>query len=244
MSSPGEVAAGVAGRFALQALASEGEVCAAFRRSFYLKTSNGYACVGDASLGRGPLNALVRDFQLPEIGTRMKVRIDAAVPWTPTLNPPAIDLARLKKAKMPDEGLGCLAVGKHNSLSVHAQPALEAIERWLEGHSLSQEAETLIGLGPGLTPSGDDYFGGVLVALHALKRVSHAQSLWRWLEPRLAARTSAISAAHLAAAAQGEAHESLHDVLNGNPDLGRLDDVGHTSGWDALAGAVAVLKTY
>ena len=243
MSSPAELAAGVAGRFALSALASEGEVCAVFRRSFYLKTENGYACVGDASLGRGPLNALVRDFQLPAIGARMKVRTDAAVPWVPLINAPAIDLANLQRANVPAEGLGCLAAGKHNSLSVHAQPALEAIDRWLAGNSLSQEAETLIGLGPGLTPSGDDYFGGVLVALHALKRTSHAQSLWRWLEPRLAARTSAISAAHLAAAAQGEAHEALHDVLNGNPDLGRLDDVGHTSAWDALAGAVAVLQT-
>src|SRR5689334_83701 len=123
--------AGVAGRFALQALVSEGEVCAAFRRSFYLKTADGYACVGDASLGRGPLNALVRDFRLPAIGARMKVRTDAAVPWTPLVNPPAIDLANLKRAKVPAEGLGCLALGKHNSLSVHAQPALEAIERWL-----------------------------------------------------------------------------------------------------------------
>jgi hypothetical protein len=71
-----------------------------------------------------------------------------------------------------------------------------------------------------------------------------AEGLWRWLQPHLRERTSAISAAHLAAAAAGEGHEALHAVLNGELDLDALDAVGHTSGWDALAGAAAVLKTY
>jgi hypothetical protein len=69
-----------------------------------------------------------------------------------------------------------------------------------------------------------------------------AEGLWRWLQPRLKERTSAISAAHLAAAAAGEAHEALHEALNGSLDFARLDAVGHCSGWDALAGAAAVLK--
>ncbi|MGQ0655145.1 MAG: oxamate carbamoyltransferase subunit AllH family protein [Betaproteobacteria bacterium] len=242
MSSPAELQAGVAGRFALEALRlGEGEVCATFRRSFYLEVKGKYACVGDPSLGRGPLNALVRDFAMPAIGERLRVLVDHAVPWEPRLGRPSLDPRSLRAAPIPPEGLGCLILGKHNGLAMHAQPALDAIDRWLEGHSLAQEAELLIGLGPGLTPSGDDYFGGVLVALHAMGRSSQAQSLWRWLEPRLAARTSAISAAHLAAAAAGQAHEALHDVLDGNLDFKRLDEVGHTSGWDALAGATAVI---
>jgi hypothetical protein len=69
-----------------------------------------------------------------------------------------------------------------------------------------------------------------------------AEGLWRWLQPRMRERTSALSAAHLSAAAAGEAHEALHNVLNGELDLDSLDRVGHCSGWDALAGAVAVLK--
>ena len=67
-----------------------------------------------------------------------------------------------------------------------------------------------------------------------------ATSLWRWLEPRLAGRTRDISAAHLAAAAAGEAQEALHKVLNGEPELDALD----AAGWDGLAGALAVAKTY
>jgi hypothetical protein len=128
-----------------------------------------------------------------------------------------------------------------------AEPAftprsLDAVDEWLAGHSLDSRAEQLIGLGPGLTPSGDDYLGGVMVALHLLDRPSQAASLWRWLEPRLASRTGAISAAHLVAAATGEAHEALHDVLDGALDFDALDAVGHCSGWDALAGSVAVLQ--
>jgi hypothetical protein len=148
--------------------------------------------------------------------------------------------------------LGCTILGVHNALSVHAQPALEAIDRWLAGNALGNEAAQLIGLGPGLTPSGDDYLAGVLVALRWLGRGAQADSLWRWLEPQLAGGTSAISAAHLAAAATGQVHEALHELLENlaawqapdlHPTLSKLDAVGHSSGWDALAGVVAVART-
>ena len=236
------LAARIAGHFAAR---GEGEVCAVFKRSFYLRfAENAYACVGDASIGRGPLNAIVDDFAAPALGERIALSVDHT--WTPLRSAARrFDLAALRDAargRAPAEGLGCLVAGTHNALSAHAQPALDAIDEWLAGHALDARAEQLIGLGPGLTPSGDDYFGGVMVALHVRGRATHAASLWRWLEPRLASRTGAISAAHLAAAATGEAHEALHNVLDGDLDLDALDAVGHCSGWDALAGAVAVLQ--
>jgi hypothetical protein len=237
----------VSGRFAREALAGgEGEVCAAFRRSFYLRCpGERYACVGDASLGRGPLNVLVPQFAMPALGDRLSVSTQDASVWQPPANAFNLQLTTLQEAargRIPAEGLGCLVIGAHNGLSGHAQPALEALERWLVGNALADEAQQLIGLGPGLTPSGDDYLGGMLVALRVSGRSMQAEGLWRWLQPRLKARTSAISAAHLAAAAAGEAHEALHEVLSGSLDLDKLDGVGHCSGWDALAGAVAVLK--
>jgi hypothetical protein len=237
----------VAGRFAREALAAgEGEVCAVFRRSFYLRCpGERYACVGDFSLGNGPLNALLREVALPSLGQRLSV--EATATWQPPAHIPGQpNLEALRKAakdRAPAQGLGSLVLGAHNGLSGHAQPALEALERWLVGNALGNEAEQLIGLGPGLTPSGDDYFGGMLVALRLTGRGMQADGLWRWLHPRLRDRTSSISAAHLAAAAAGEAHEALHEVLNGELNLDKLDHVGHCSGWDALAGAVAVLKT-
>jgi hypothetical protein len=243
-------AAEVTGRFAREALASgEGEVCAVFRRSFYLRLpGERYACVGDLSLGHGPLNALVPNLRIPALGEHLSISVDNAKAWQPPPHQPGQpkldELKEAAKNRIPAEGLGCLILGAHNALSGHAQPALEALERWLVGNALGNEVEQLIGLGPGLTPSGDDYLGGMLVALRLTGRGMQAEGLWRWLQPRLKERTSSISAAHLAAAAAGEAHEALHDVLNGNLDLERLDAVGHCSGWDGLAGAVAVLTTY
>lgn len=245
----------IAGRFARDALAlGEGVVCARFRRSVYLLLPGGkYACVGDASLGCGPLNALLEDFSPPPMGARLSVEVGAL--WTPPLAPPhaSPDLAALQAAargRLPAEGLGCLVLEQHNGLSGHAQPGLEALERWLVGNALADEAAMLIGLGPGLTPSGDDFLGGVMLALHHVHRDTQARALWRWLEPRLA-RTSAISAAHLAAAAAGEGHEAMHEALAhlfqrrpGWPaTLERLAAIGHCSGWDALAGMAAVARS-
>jgi hypothetical protein len=234
------LSARIAGHFAAR---GEGEVCAIFKRCFYLRFAEGYTCVGDESIGHGPLNAIVAGFAVPALGERVALSI--AGTWSPT-RPAAgrFDLLALRDAARggaPAEGLGCLVAGTHNALSAHAQPALDAVDEWIAGNALDSRAEQLIGLGPGLTPSGDDYFGGVMVALHQLGRCAQAASLWRWLEPRLA-RTNAISAAHLAAAATGEAHEALHEVLNGTLELDSLDAVGHRSGWDALAGSVAVLQ--
>ena len=248
----------VVGGAARDALAAgEGEVCAVFRRSFYLRLGERYACVGERSLGRGPLNALVSEFHEPMLGETAVVSIDGAQLWEPRpfrgeARPQLHALRACLDGHVPQEGLGCTILGVHNALSVHAQPALEAIDRWLAGNTLAAEAAQLVGLGPGLTPSGDDYLGGVLVGLRWLGRGVHAESLWRWLAPRLPGRTSPISAAHLAAAASGEVHEALHEVLDNlsawqapdlHPSLARLDEVGHTSGWDALAGVVAVART-
>jgi len=252
-SAPHAIAAGRFARAALQA--GPGEVCALFRRSYYLRCpGERYACIGESSLGRGPLNVLVGGIELPKLGERIAPDIAGAEAWSPPQvtigDAPALDALRAAAAaRAPAEGLACLVIGRQNALASHAQPALDALQGWLAGHALGEEAQALIGLGPGLTPSGDDYLGGMLVALRACSRASQADALWRWAEPRLAQRTSALSAAHLAAAAAGEAHEALHRcllLLGGSADswddaLAELDSVGHCSGWDALAGAVAVL---
>ena len=247
----------VVGRFAREAIAAgEGEVSVLLRRGFYLRfPGERYACAGDRSLGRGPLNALLAGFSMPRLGERISIDASRAELWTPPppapSGAPALDaLRRAASGRVPEEGLGCLVLGGHNGIAMHAQPALEALERWLVGNALERDAERLIGLGPGFTPSGDDFLGGMLVALRACARAPQAQSLWRWLEPLLATRTSAISAAHLAAAAQGEAHEALHPCLqllfggagSWEPALEQVSRVGHCSGWDALAGAALVAR--
>jgi len=266
------IAVEVCGRFARKALASgPGEVCAVFRRSLYLRFSGErYACLGDASLGCGPLNARIsarRGLGQHAVGESLTVSIAGTKLWRPRAlraragrsalraNLAALERAAARQAAR--DGLGGAIVGAGSPLIEHARPAMAAIERWLagEGASLAPAAQALIGLGPGLTPSGDDFLAGVMVGLRAGGNRARAALLWSWLEARTAKRTSAISRAHLAAAAQGEAHEALHDcvaalfaarAVRGRMQwdllLARLDAVGHCSGRDGLAGVVAVAR--
>lgn len=235
-----------------------GVVCAVFRRSCYLEFSGRrLICMGERVLGRGPLNALVARFEPPHLGAEVVLRLDGATLWRPSARssrPRRVALEALRAAareRVPREGLGGLVCASGSTLIEHARPALAALARWLEGGALGADAELLLGLGPGLTPSGDDYLGGALVALRLFGHAADADALWRWLGPRLSARTSMISAAHLAAAAEGEAHESLHgciDALGAGVTtdwaarLDRLASVGHCSGWDGLAGVMAVAE--
>ncbi|MFP6871300.1 MAG: DUF2877 domain-containing protein [Nitrospinota bacterium] len=118
------------------------------------------------------------------------------------------------------------------------------------------EAADLIGLGPGLTPSGDDFIGGAMIALRMVGMDRLANRLAGWALPLAETRTSRISRAHLACAAAGEGAGALHDTIRAmalpGPHLDRrdrltacldaVDAIGHTSGWDALAGAAAAIR--
>lgn len=119
------------------------------------------------------------------------------------------------------------------------------------------EVAGLIGLGPGLTPAGDDFLSGTLVALHALGRGEAAGHLAEWLLPIADAATGRISRAHLACACEGQAiaplHEALDALCHGSSAeirrcVQRLAAIGHSSGLDALAGltcaAAAVRRAF
>jgi hypothetical protein len=109
----------------------------------------------------------------------------------------------------------------------------------------------LIGLGGGLTPSGDDALGGAMIALHCIGCDRLRDAFWSRLQASAATATGPISYAHLEAAAQGYGHEALHGTLNAllagragdmRANLAAIDAIGHTSGWDGLAGAVLALQ--
>jgi hypothetical protein len=76
---------------------------------------------------------------------------------------------------------------------------------------LAAAARRLSGVGPGLTPAGDDVLAGLLLAL-ALTG-GDAGSAWRTIAPALAA-TTPIARAYLRAAARGECAEPLARVLD------------------------------
>ncbi|MFC7649684.1 DUF2877 domain-containing protein [Streptosporangium lutulentum] len=111
-------------------------------------------------------------------------------------------------------------------------------------------AEQLVGLGPGLTPSGDDVLAGLLVALRHLGTAAGAgRAVWLadWLAAAVTfdarGRTTPISATLLHCAARGEASGEVLAVLRGlagrqslEPALHRLLQLGHTSGADLACG--------
>jgi hypothetical protein len=106
----------------------------------------------------------------------------------------------------------------------------------------------LIGLGAGLTPSGDDFLVGALGLLDALaERKVHA-ALARAIADVSPASTSALSHCFLRAAAAGHCGEHLHcavaSVISGKPDaaIAAVRNIGHSSGWDMLAGIVTTLR--
>ena len=132
-----------------------------------------------------------------------------------------------------------------------ARPAVDALRGWLAA-TLAGAAvppppvSALIGLGPGLTPSGDDFLGGAMIALHHCGRRDVAHRLAGAVLPIAARDTSLISAAYLRCAARGEGASVLFDALDSlaaadsatmDARLDAIDAVGHTSGWDCLAGA-------
>ena len=141
-------------------------------------------------------------------------------------------------------------------------PALRVSSVWLarafRDHRSAGIAELgwvnrLVGLGPGLTPSGDDLLGGILIALQALGRRDAVHMLWPTVSRCVAETENSISAAHLAAAAEGlgsaAVHAVFHDLVRGNGGaladrLDAIGRIGHTSGWDALAGVVTVLRAW
>jgi hypothetical protein len=109
------------------------------------------------------------------------------------------------------------------------------------------DVSALVGLGPGLTPSGDDFLCGFMATLYGLGYPLVAQQVARIVIPLAATRTNLISAAYLRCAADGEIYEALRQILacvcgrgeDLDTQLDRMEAYGHTSGWDTFAGAVA-----
>ncbi len=186
--------------------------------------------------------------------------------WTEaTMRAGLAALERRARRRIAPDGLApyVLPEPPGNSTSPTVERARVPIRRLAEeigaasasGGALSQDAARwvvpLLGLGPGLTPSGDDFLGGMMIALRAVNQTAVLSGLSSLVRKAAKRRTNPISQAHLAAAAGGLGAAALHavlgDVLAGNGrgmarHLDAVARIGHTSGWDALAGAVTVLR--
>ncbi|HEX7128412.1 MAG TPA: DUF2877 domain-containing protein [Thermodesulfobacteriota bacterium] len=130
--------------------------------------------------------------------------------------------------------------------------ALPALERLIEGgrtgtvSALLDAAETLLGLGPGLTPSGDDALVGYVAALWTAGPSGRAlvRDVAAPLAELAAARTTRLSREILGCAARGLAAEPLGRLARRGDvaSVAGLLACGATSGGDCLVGWAAGLQ--
>jgi hypothetical protein len=114
-------------------------------------------------------------------------------------------------------------------------------------------AIALLGLGAGLTPSGDDFAGAAFFAQALLTGVDAPRArAWTTASARVLAAaptlTHPISLALLSDLLHGEGHAPLHELATALADdapgeqaldaARRLTRIGHSSGWDMLAGFI------
>jgi Protein of unknown function (DUF2877) len=114
-------------------------------------------------------------------------------------------------------------------------------------------ARRLAGLGRGLTPAGDDFIMGAILAAWVLHPVGVAQRIAEEIANIAAPLTTSLSAAWLRCAGRGEAGVLWHNLLEAliasnrvvvRKTVEQLQAVGHTSGTDALAGFFGTLIIY
>lgn len=108
-------------------------------------------------------------------------------------------------------------------------------------HSLAR----LIGLGPGLTPAGDDFLCGVLAGfiLCGLGRHPFARALRSEISAHLE-DTNRISAAFLACALENQFSQAINELrfrLTPTKILHIFREIGHSSGTDSLCGVLFIL---
>jgi hypothetical protein len=197
---------------------------------------------------------------------KLEIQFDAAPRWSPRFQSPAegVDVATsrwrrraaatrtIAQARAASGGLGALLRPglPQDDLGIPevAGPIVARLIIALEAGDRSgaaDQAARLIGLGPGLTPSGDDVLVGIEGALHALAQPS--AGFLALAIGDVEERTTDLAATLLRHAAAGEFAERLHTLLAallGSDDesipaaIGRAVAWGATSGTDCLLGVM------
>ena len=219
--------------------------------------SASYVSVPDASFGtpvlallapgavRLPIGVVLDTAELPEEGAGVRVgggsirtqgRTWRAARWwnpRPSVAPAQLrargaELAALLEEEPPD------AFGLPLETALRVAGAL--------AHGDAEPALAVLGLGPGLTPAGDDVVAGSLAALWHARLLDRNRAVE--IVECASTRTTALSAALLAAAARGEVIPEAAAVLAGRPVVDALLRVGATSGHALCAGIAGALVPF
>ncbi len=154
------------------------------------------------------------------------------------------------------------AAGGRSVESTYRKVAQRAIEGLLaalqvgDRQGIAAGAGALAGLGPGLTPAGDDFLLGLMAGLRTWpqclpgKRLS-VEEACQAIYGVAAAKTNLLSMALLRSAREGMFSQAWHELLAAlrqgkagevRRAADRILDLGGTSGADALCGLLAVAK--
>jgi hypothetical protein len=180
------------------------------------------------------------------------------VPGTEELIETAASIARRAMRAAPDGFAGAALGMQEKAGDLFARTERTRIERftsWLTADvTIPGDAETLpaavrglVGLGTGLTPSGDDFLVGSLALLDAIGQHALRESLVQAVALIPPGLTSDLSLCLLRATAAGHvgemAHRLVSSVITGDVDaaIAAAGAIGHSSGWDMLAGISTTL---
>jgi uncharacterized protein DUF2877 len=255
-------------------------VVAALRHSLYLEVAGQLVWLGPPGSTLHARAIVASESPSIDGVTRIETSFDLsnARPWRPPALPlpiePAI-LAResrrlismIDRVGRPD-GFGALLIGARPAFPLDR--AVDNAGRFLEACALGDATtatsigERLLGLGPGLTPAGDDLVGGAFFALRltgwgapTAPPIPPRRAFiddWRdaaaAIRARASERTHPISATLLGDLLDGSGYAPLHDLTlaltrSDEPSAvaaaTRLIRIGHSSGWDILTGFLVAL---
>lgn len=223
---------------------------ASFPKACYVALPGGLVSLVAPDVFAGPVHVVV-DEVLAMVEPRAPARVDAG---RLEIGPHSVDLtgAREWRGRLPpasavraaaDGIVGASEPGPRSALLEDPYRSRGALARaCLADGDLVEAARLLVGLGPGLTPSGDDTLAGVLFAIRAAEgRDGEAITLGI----AELGETGEISRAFLRWAARGQslapAHALLASAAAGDQAgavraAGTMAGVGETSGADFLLG--------
>ncbi len=225
-------------------------------------------------LGNGPFHIIVSPLLLNRftVGDQVVGRADALCwaggslllrhgrAWEPRVRWPQVDSAtaeQLRRAAAQSANGSIFADASPSPGRARARRGAAQIQEGLSTNSVNAVAggaRRLAGLGPGLTPAGDDFLLGVMAGIWMSRNSWEAERLCAQVATVAAPRTTSLSAAWLQHAARGEFSEPWHRLCRA---LGARGDgkalevaaagiaaVGASSGRDALAGLRCALEAF
>lgn len=223
------------------AAGATGTVAAVFSKAAYLRLPAGLVALTTCEVPPGPIHAR-GDIPLHRLaaGDAVTVDLSGATVWRGTAITPTVLAAGAGTV------LDVLARAPASALADPAfEPRRDRAERCVDRGDLDGAVDALAGLGPGLTPAGDDALAGLLLVAGAHDRGGAVGAADR-------ARTNDIARAFLAWAARGQSIEPVHRLLAAGAGAGAgaasaaLADLlrfGHSSGADLAFGLRLGLRT-